>query len=162
MDSNKNAQSKKKSSTRLNISHWPASRGPWLSLQSKQGTRYPFDDTYDCPEEVDEFTQNIIQDLRRPETANRHATITGYTTTDEHTNSWKKMSRHILQHLWTFSEIIAGTANVAIAEIDAAVVPIAVLTGYCSKRWSEAIDMMIPKKADSKYVAKLRIIVLFH
>jgi hypothetical protein len=62
----------------------------------------------------------------------------------------------------SFSEIIAGTENVAIAEIDAAIVSIPALTGYCPKRWSEAIDVMIPKKADSKHVEKLRIIVLFH
>jgi hypothetical protein len=42
------------------------------------------------------------------------------------------------------------------------VVYIATLTGYCPRRWSEAIDVMIPKKADSIQVEKLRIIVLFH
>jgi hypothetical protein len=51
---------------------------------------------------------------------------------------------------------------VAIAEIDAAIVSITGLTGYCPKRWSKAIDVMIPKKADSKHVKKLRIIALFH
>jgi hypothetical protein len=75
----------------------------------------------------------------------------------------KDVCRHSCQHLWTlFSEIIAGTEDVAIAEIDAAIVSIAALTGYCLKRWSEAIDVMISKKADSKHVEKLRIIVLFH
>jgi hypothetical protein len=94
--------------------------------------------------------------------ANRHATITGYTTTDEHIKSWKKMQVGTASSTFgpSFSKIIAGTENVAIAEIDAAIVSITALTGYCPKRWSEAIDVMIPKKADSKHVEKLRIIVL--
>jgi hypothetical protein len=62
----------------------------------------------------------------------------------------------------SFSEIISGTENVAIAEIDAAIVSITALTGYCPKRWFEAIDVMIPKKTNSKHVQKLRIVVLFH
>jgi hypothetical protein len=110
--------------------------------------------TYYCPEEVDEFTQQFIQELRRPETANRHATITGYTMTDKHIKSRKKMRVGTASSTFgpSFSEIIAGTENVAIAEIDAAIVSITALIGYCPKRWSEAIDVMIPKKADSKHV----------
>jgi hypothetical protein len=30
------------------------------------------------------------------------------------------------------------------------------------RRWSDAVDVMIPKKAASTHVEKLRIIVLFH
>jgi hypothetical protein len=108
--------------------------------------------------DVDEFTQNIIQELRRPQAAKRHVTITGYTTTDEHIKSWwKKMRVGTASNTFrpSFSEIIAGTEDVAIAEVDAAAIDsIAALTGYCPKRWSEAIDAMIPK-ADSKHVKKL-------
>jgi hypothetical protein len=99
------------------------------------------DGTYECPAEVDEFTKTNIQDLRRPGTATRHGTITGYTTTEEHIKSWKKMRVGTASSTFgpSFSEIIAGTEEVAIAEVDAAIVSIAALTGYCPKRWSEAI-----------------------
>jgi hypothetical protein len=122
------------------------------------------DGTYNCPDEVDEFTKTFIHELRRPDTANRQGTITGYTTTAEHIKSWKKMRVGTASSTFgpSFSEIIAGTEDVTIAEVDAAIVSITALTGYCPKRWSEAIDVMIPKKADSKQVKKLRIIVLFH
>jgi hypothetical protein len=91
------------------------------------------DGTYDCPEEVYEFTPKIIKELRRPGMANRHATITGYTLTDEHIKSWKKMRVGTVSSTFgpSFSEIIAGTDNVAIVEIDAAIVSITALTGYC-------------------------------
>jgi hypothetical protein len=62
----------------------------------------------------------------------------------------------------SFSEIITGADDKNIAEVDASIVSISALTGYCPKRWSDAIDVMIPKKAASKHVEKLRIIVLFH
>jgi hypothetical protein len=83
---------------------------------------------------------------------------------EEHIKSWKKMRVGTASSTFglSFSKNLAGTEDVAIAEVDAAIVSIAALTGYCPKRWSEAIDVMIPKKADSKHVEKLRIIVLFH
>jgi hypothetical protein len=62
----------------------------------------------------------------------------------------------------SFSEIIASTEDLQAAEVNASIVSIPARTGYCPKRWSEAIDVMIPKKAASKNVEKLRIIVLFH
>jgi hypothetical protein len=49
-----------------------------------------------------------------------------------------------------------------VAEIDASIMSIPARTGYCPKRWSQAVDVMIPKKVASKNVKKLRIIVLFH
>jgi hypothetical protein len=122
------------------------------------------DGTYDCPGDVDEFTKKFIHELRRPDTASRQGTITGYTTTEESIKSWKKMRACTAASTFgpSFPEIIAGTEDATIAEVDAAIVSITALTGYCPKQWSEAIDWMIPKKADSKHVEKLCIIVLFH
>jgi hypothetical protein len=62
----------------------------------------------------------------------------------------------------SFSEIIAGTEDLQVAKVDASIVSIPARTGYCPKRWSKVIDVMIPKKAASKNVEKLCIIVLFH
>jgi hypothetical protein len=120
--------------------------------------------TYACPKERDEFTQKFIDELQRPEQAHQHVQISGYMTTDEHIKGWKNMRVGTAASIFgpSFSEIIAGTKNVTIAEVDAAMVSIATLTGYCPHRWSEAIDVMIPKKADYIHVKKLRIIILFH
>jgi hypothetical protein len=120
--------------------------------------------TYECPAELDEFTQKFITELQQPENLQDLSPISGYTTTDNHIKSWKKMRVHTAASTFgpSFSEIITGTEDEAIAEIDAAIVSIAAITGYCPKRWSDAIDVMIPKKAASKHVEKLRIIVLFH
>jgi hypothetical protein len=52
-------------------------------------------------------------------TANRYATITGYTTTEEHIKSWKKDA---YAQLPSFPETIAGTKDVTIAEVDATIV----------------------------------------
>jgi hypothetical protein len=94
------------------------------------------DGTYECSVEVDEFTKQFIQELRRPETASRQATITGYTTTEEHIKSWKKMRVGTAARTFgpSFSEIIAGTEDVAITEVDAAIVSIAALTGYTTQK----------------------------
>jgi hypothetical protein len=62
----------------------------------------------------------------------------------------------------SFSELIAGTDDLRIAEVDAAIVSIPARTGYCPRRWSDAIDVMIPIKDASKHLEKLRIIVLIH
>jgi hypothetical protein len=59
-------------------------------LCNKNKVQDILDGTYDCPEEVDEFTKQIVHELQRPKMANRHATITGYTTTDKHIKGWKR------------------------------------------------------------------------
>jgi hypothetical protein len=120
--------------------------------------------TYVCPEDLDEFTQKFMDELGRPEQANLHGQISGYMTTEEHIQEWKKMRIGTVASTFgrSFSEIIAGTEDITIAEVDAAMVSIATLSRYRPRRWSEAIDIMIPKKADSIHVKKLRIIILFH
>jgi hypothetical protein len=117
-----------------------------------------------APPELDEFTKTIIYELRRPEKFNQIEPMSGSVTTQEHIKSWKKMRVHTAASTFgpSFSEIITGTYAEPITEVDAAIMLIPALTGYCPLRWSKAIDVMIPKKAASKHVEKLRIIVLFH
>jgi hypothetical protein len=133
-------------------------------LDNQANVQKVLDGTYECPEELDEFTKKFIRELKQPETIQQHKKISGFTTTKDHIKSWKKMRVHTAASTFgpSFSEIITGTEDETIAEVDAATVSIAALTGYCPKRWSDAIDVMIPKKAASKHVEKLRIIVLFH
>jgi hypothetical protein len=142
----------------------PSSRPPLGRLWNQEKIDEILSGTYVCPEDLDEFTQKFIDELQRPEQANLHGQISGYMTTEEHIQGWKKMRVGTVASNFgpSFSEIIAGTEDITIAEVDAAMVSIATLSGYCPRRWSEAIDVMIPQKADSIHVEKLRIIVLFH
>jgi hypothetical protein len=61
-----------------------------------------------------------------------------------------------------FSDHIAGCHDLHVADIDAAMTSIPLITGYCPSAWQKAVDVMIPKKQTSTHVFKLRIIVLFH
>lgn len=55
----------------------------------------------------------------------------------------------------------AGTERRLIAEIDAAMTNIPMVTGYSPTRWRKASDVMLKKKGGSDLVHKLRIIILF-
>ena len=119
---------------------------------------------YQPGEEVDQYTKDLITQLRMPDTVGNSTPITGYITTAEHIAGWKKMKPTIASSPFgpLFSDHIAGCADVRVADIDAALVAIPVLTGYSPTAWHKAVDVMIPKKSSSTHVAKLRIIVLFH
>jgi hypothetical protein len=120
--------------------------------------------TYVCPPEVDNYTHKIIHELRRPLLIDHEASINGVATTAEHIQGWKKMRSSTAASTFgpSFSDLIAATDDLRIAEVDASIVSIPARTGYCPRRWSDAVDVMIPKKAASTHVEKLRIIVLFH
>jgi hypothetical protein len=116
------------------------------------------------PPGLDEYTMKFIAELKRPANLQELGNITGTVTTAEHIKGWKRMCSTTSASTFgpSFSELIAGTDDLRIAEVDAAIVSIPARTGYCPRRWSDAIDVMIPKKAASRHVEKLRIIVLFH
>ena len=77
---------------------------------------------------------------------------------------WKKMKSKISSSPFgpNFPDYIAGCEDPLIADVDATFATIPVITGHCPVAWRKAMDVMIPKKADSILVEKLRIIVLFH
>jgi hypothetical protein len=133
-------------------------------LDNQTSVQKVLNGTYKCPEELDDFTKKFIKELQQPENLHQHNTINEYTTTQDHIKSWNKMRVHAAVSTFgpSFSEIITGTEDENIVEVNAAIVSIPALTGYCPKRWSDAIDVMIPKKVASKHVKKIRIIVLFH
>jgi hypothetical protein len=121
------------------------------------------DELYQCPTGTPEYVKKFIAELKRPDTTNL-STVTGTATTQEHNQGWKHMKVHTAASPFgpSFSEFITGTGSDPVAEVDAAIVSIAAAAGYCPKRWSTTIDVMIPKKKLLQDVTKLRIIVLFH
>jgi hypothetical protein len=46
--------------------------------------------TYETPQEVDRCTQELLQELRRPETVREKGPIHAVVTPAEHTQSWKR------------------------------------------------------------------------
>jgi hypothetical protein len=105
-----------------------------------------------------------MAELNRPALLHEPRNITGTVTTEEHIKGWKRMRSSTSATTLgpSFSELIVGTDDIRIAEVDAAIVSIPARTGYCPRRWSDAIDVIIPKKAASRHVEKLCTIVLFH
>jgi exonuclease III len=120
--------------------------------------------TYHIPDGVDEYTTKFIAELTMPSSIAALPTISGIVSTAEHVQSWKRMKGHTASSTFgpQFSDYIAGTHNINVADVDAALASIPIAAGYCPQAWQQAIDVMIPKKKLSSEVEKLRIIVLFH
>jgi hypothetical protein len=113
---------------------------------------------------LDDYTRELLTHLSMPPSIAATPPITGLVSTTEHITGWKKMRSTIASSPFgpLFSDYIAGCEDIQVADIDAAMAAIPVLTGYCPKAWRKAVDVMIPKKQASTHVTKLRIIVLFH
>ena len=120
--------------------------------------------TYHVPHGVDPYTRKFIAELAMPPSVAQLPLISGVVSTADHIRSWKRMKGHIASSSFgpQFSNYIAGTQNIQVADIDAALASIPIAAGYCPQAWQQAIDVMIPKKKLSAAVEKLRIIVLFH
>ena len=115
-------------------------------------------------DDVDIHTREFISQLFRPASIAQLPEITGIPSTAEYIKGWKKMRSTIASSPFgpLFSDYIAGCDDVKVADIDAAIMSIPLITGYCPVAWQKAVDVMIPKKQTSTHVTKLRIIVLFH
>jgi exonuclease III len=114
--------------------------------------------------DVDQCTRDFIDQLFLPPSVASLPMITGIPTTDEYVCGWKKMRSSVASSPFgpLFSDHIAGCDDIRVADIDAAMTAIPLITGYCPVAWQKAVDIMIPKKQSSMHVSKLRIIVLFH
>jgi len=119
---------------------------------------------YNPEDDVDEYTRALIAQLQMPGSVGILPPLTGFVTTEEHIAGWRKMRSTIASSPFgpVFSDHIARCSDVRVADIDAAIAAIPILTGYSPKAWKKAVDVMIPKKSSSVHVTKLRIIVLFH
>jgi hypothetical protein len=149
-------------------SHTPFMSGSLLRDVGYQATQSTVDliltGKYAPGADVDPYTRALIAQLRMPDSVCKAPPLTGVVTTAEHIQGWKKMRPTIASSPFgpLFADHIAGCSDVQVADIDAAIAAIPVLTGYSPKAWKKAVDVMIPKKSTSVHVTKLRIIVLFH
>ena len=89
---------------------------------------------------------------------------TGFLSSDAHRKGWTRMKSTTSASPFGpgFIDYIASCRHAILSEFDATMSSIPFMSGYAPLAWSKATDVMIPKKADSISVEKLRIIVLFH
>ena len=120
------------------------------------------DGSFRPPESLDIYTKKFLQQLRKP--IQLHSSLSLGITTPQHIAGWKKMKSKTSSspHGPSFLDYIAGSEDPIIADVDATFATIPIITGHCPPAWMKATDVMIPKKADSVLVEKLRIIILFH
>jgi hypothetical protein len=97
--------------------------------------------------DVDQCTKDFIDQLFLPFSVASLPMITGIPTTDEYIRGWKKMRSSVACSPFgpLFSDHIAGCEDVRVADIDAAMVAIPLITGYCPVAWQKAVDTMIPR-----------------
>jgi hypothetical protein len=116
------------------------------------------------PEGTDEYTIQLIQQLRMPDSVLSAPCIDGILRPTEHIQGWHRMKGKIASSPFgpSFADYIAGADDLEVAQIDTAFANIPLHAGFTPEAWTQALDMMIPKKVSSTHVRKLRIIVLFH
>lgn len=118
--------------------------------------------TYMIPASTDIMTRKFIYQLRRdPDVPDLP---TGYINSSENTAGWKKVKARTSASPDGpgFVDYIAGSKDPAISAFDSIMSSIPFCTGYAPDSWSSATDVLIPKKADTIEVEKLRIIILYH
>jgi hypothetical protein len=92
--------------------------------------------TYECPSDIDICTQKFLHELQRPPSINARDSINDVATTTEHIQGWKKMRSGTAASTFgpSFSELIAATDDLRVAEVDAVIVSIQARTGYMGTR----------------------------
>ena len=141
---------------------------PLLSLVGLLGTGPAAENilngTFQVPASVDIHTANFIQHLQKPECIAQHSLPNHGLSTESHCQGWRRMKSKIASSPFgpSIADYIAGCEDPVVAAVDATFATIPMITGYCPLAWRRALDVMIPKKADSTAVEKLRIIILFH
>ena len=113
---------------------------------------------------MDPYAAQFISHLKMDETVRTSKPITKTISTASYQASWKKMKPNVSSSPFgpTFVHYIAGSQDSQIAEFDATMANIPYASGYTPEAWSKFVDVLIPKKAASAAIEKLRIIVLFH
>lgn len=117
---------------------------------------------YQIPTGVDQYTAQFIQHLRMEPVIAQAPLIPVYFTTEEWKAGWKKVKERTAtgSDFLHFGHFKAGCTNDIIANFEATMANIPLLSGYSPKRWQKAVDCMLLKKDGNYNVDKLRTIVL--
>ena len=118
---------------------------------------------YTIPPGVDPHTKEFIEHLAMEPAIKQAASIRTYFTTEEWKNGWRKSKERTSSgsDFLHFGHFKAGCTNDLIANFEATMANIPLLSGYSPQRWRRAVDCMLLKQAGNFRVDKLRTIVLF-
>jgi hypothetical protein len=118
---------------------------------------------YAVPNGVDPFTRKLISHLRMAPNIAASDPINIYITTDDWKAGWTRMKESTAtgSDFLHFGHFKAGCTNDVIANFEATMANIPILSGYSPPRWKKAVDCMLLKREGDYRVDKLRTIVLF-
>jgi hypothetical protein len=117
----------------------------------------------DIPEGVDPYTSKFIHQLAMEPSIQQAPPIWTYFTTEEWKQGWWKSKERTssASDFLHFRHFKAGCTNDVIANFEATMANIPILSGYAPRRWCKAIDCMLLKKPGEFHINKLCTIVLF-
>jgi hypothetical protein len=118
---------------------------------------------YNLPEGVDPYTRKFIHQLAMEPSIQQAPPIRTYFTTEEWKQGWRKSKERTssASDFLHFRHFKAGCTNDVIANFEATMANIPILSGYAPRRWCKAIDCMLLKKPGEFHINKLCTIVLF-
>jgi hypothetical protein len=119
--------------------------------------------TYEIPQEVDRYTQELLQELRRPEIVRKKGPIHTVVTPAEHTQSWKRTKEKSAEPSGpSMAEVKAASQDEVLAGIDTFMRNLPYTKGFSPKGWQLITDVEILKKTGVYEVEQMRTIQLMH
>jgi hypothetical protein len=106
----------------------------------------------------------FIEQLQmEPVSANSQPIVDIYFTTEEWKSGWCKIKECTATGLyfWHFRHFKAGCTNDTIANFEATMANIPLLSGYSPPHWKKAVDCMLLKREGNYQVDKLCTVILF-
>jgi hypothetical protein len=117
--------------------------------------------TYETPQEVDRCTQELLQELRRPETVREKGPIHAVVTPAEHTQSWKRTKEKSAEPSGpSVAEVKAASQDEVLAGVDTFMRNLPRTKGFSPKGWQLTTDVEILKKTGVYEVEQMRTIQL--
>jgi hypothetical protein len=118
---------------------------------------------YRIPPGVDTYTEKFIKQLETAPEILATDPIRTFFTTEEWKEGWKhsKERTAVASDFVHFGHFKAGCTDDTIANFEATMANIPLLSGYSPRRWRKVVDCMLLKREDDYNVEKLRTIVLF-
>ena len=116
----------------------------------------------EIPEELHEDLAHIVSFLQKPPNILHEPEINCLMSIKEFAHGWKRSKEHTSSGMsgLHFGHFKADLEHEKTLQINHQLLQMAIILGYSMLRWQRAIDVMIPKKSNSKRVEKLRVICL--
>ena len=111
------------------------------NLAKKEGAQQILKGIFDTTG-LDKYTTKFIQELKEPKGVKDRPKITGMVSTTEYCKAWHRVRKKTVASPFgpTFSELIAGTYNNEVAEINTAIESIPMQAGYSPEQWERGVN----------------------